>query len=245
MKVSIITIATGKYTTFIPTLVEACEKFFLPKTNRKYIIFSDSDLNNINEKIKTIHQEKLGWPYDTMERFSMFQKAKTDILDCDYVYFLNANMLPVKEIGNEILPPQGKNLVGMIHPSFLNTDENLLPYERRDVSSACIPFGEGEFYFQGCFNGGRSEHFMEMCGYLIKLLEIDYANETYPIWHDESLLNKYYNKREDIHILNPCYGYPENVPGQYDPYSKLLKMFDVKMIQRNKTLYGGHKYMRS
>jgi hypothetical protein len=84
VKVGIITIATGKYDTFVKGLVDSCEQNFLPGVDKKYIIFSDSKQIEENDKVQVIHQEKLGWPYDTMMRFHMFDSQRKELSKFDH-----------------------------------------------------------------------------------------------------------------------------------------------------------------
>jgi hypothetical protein len=246
MRIGILTIATGKYERFVKDLVESCESNFLTECEKSYYVFTDSDVSNVSPKIKVRDQKKLGWPYDTMMRFHMFNSISEELYkDTDYLFFLNANMKPISKIGKEVIPEGEFNYVGMIHPSFYNAPEYSLPYERRDESTSKIDVGSGSKYFQGCFNGGKTEHFLKMSEDLSKMLDEDLKNGTYPIWHDESLLNKYYNGRTDILQLDPSYGYPEKSPNQVDYYSYIPQRFGVKMVQKNKALLGGHEFLRS
>ena len=233
MRIGILSIATGKYDRFVKDLFDSCEEYFIPEVEKSYYIFTEANVNDISPKIRKIEQKKLGWPYDTMMRFHMFNSIKEELIgSTDYLFFLNANMKPIAKIGQEVLPKGDLNYMGMFHPSFYMAPEQSLPYERKENSKACIKFGEGSKYYQGCFNGGKTEHFLKMSSDLAELLDRDLSNDTYPIWHDESLLNKYYNGRNDVLGINPGYGYPENTPGQVDHYSYIPEKFGVKMIRK-------------
>ena len=125
-------------------------------------------------------------------------------------------MKVLKEINEEILPTDSNDfLVGCNHPLHYNWDINRLPFERNPKSTCHIPFGIGKYYFQGCFNGGRTKEFLEMSKLLDKNIEQDLKNNIIPIWHDESMLNWYYSKKTPL-ILPYTYIYPENMllPGQ-------------------------------
>ena len=43
MKIGIITIATGKYSIYVPGLVKSCELLFLKDHEKKYFVYTDSD----------------------------------------------------------------------------------------------------------------------------------------------------------------------------------------------------------
>jgi hypothetical protein len=120
------------------------------------------------------------------------------------------------------------------HPGHFNTPKEYLPYERRIISRFNIPEGYGKYYYQGCFNGGRTKEFLEMSLSLDMLIKEDLRCNIIPVWHDESALNWYYYQRQPI-MLDPGYAYPEswNIP------------FKRKIIQLDKNKFGGHEALRA
>jgi len=232
MKVNIITICTGKYKIFFENFYKSSEKFFLKNHDKHYFVFTDGDIiegYNINK----IYQEKIGWPYDTMFRFKMFNSIKDD-LNGEYTFFFNANMLFVDYVNEEVLPLESNNyLMGVNHPGYYKNNVNQFPYERRIESNFYIAYGDGKNYYQGCFNGGRTEEFMIMSKKLDELIDNDLSKGIIPIWHDESALNWYYTKINPL-IVNSGYSYPE---------SSYLE-FDKKIIQLDKNKFGGHQNLR-
>ena len=228
MKIGIITIATGKYSIYVSGLISSCEQFFLNEHEKNYFIFSDSDdeyFNNFNgsEKIKRIHQDKLGWPHDSMLRFHMFHKNEDILSDMDYLFFMNANMLVSSEIGENILPKDNLcGIVSTIHPGYHKAKSNY-PYEKNTKSGFYIPEGVGKYYFQGCFNGGRAKEFLDMSKELSNKMDTDLCNGIIPVWHDESALNLYLVNK-DPHILPPTYAYPEKCDGE---------IMERKLLEKN------------
>ena len=79
MRIAVTTIATGKYDIFIDGLVESCDKYFLPGEEKKYFIFTDSENIKFSEDVIKVEQQKLGWPFDTMMRFHMFNSIKKQL----------------------------------------------------------------------------------------------------------------------------------------------------------------------
>lgn len=230
--INIITICTGKYSVFFDNFYTTFEKYFLPNHKKTYFVFTDQNILK-TDNVVNIQQKKLGWPYDTMMRFHMFKKLELN--SNDYMFFLNANMIANEIIEDDILPTNQNNyLMGVQHPGFYNIPPNMLPYERREKSKLKISFNNGKYYYQGCFNGGRVKEFLSMSRELSELIDIDLTNSIIPIWHDESALNYYYHSIDPL-ILNPGYAYPEtwNIP------------FSKKIIQLDKSKFGGHDYLRS
>lgn len=230
--ITIFTICTGKYSMFFENFYNSCEEFFLKDYNKKYYVFTDGDIIERDNIVK-IHQEKLGWPYDTMMRFQMFNMVKDDVMSSDYAFFFNVNILFLKEISQEVLPNQENGyLVGVRHQGYYYETINSFPYERDINSSLFIPYGSGRFYYQGCFIGGRTKEFMEMSMILDTLIKKDLSNNIIPIWHDESALNWYYASREPLG-LHYNYAIPEAV-----------KKEDSLAIQLDKNKFGGHQQLR-
>lgn len=231
--INVLTICTGKYTLFFEQFYTSCEKYFLKNHQKKYYVFTDGVINNY-ENVIIIQQPKLGWPYDTMMRFKMFNSIE-HLLDGDYIFFFNINMKFLKEIREEVLPGKDNNyLMGVNHPGFYNKKKEEFSYERRKLSNFYIPLDKGSIYYQGCFNGGRKKEFMRMSNILEKLIDDDLSKNIIPIWHDESALNWYYLNLNPL-TLDPSYSYPES---QSIP-------FDKKIIQIDKSKIGGHLYLRS
>ena len=233
MKIAILTICTGKYNMFFEDLYNSFEEFFLKDLEKEYYVFTDGEIQEA-PNVTPVYQQKLGWPHDTMMRFHMFNRIESEISKNDFVFFVNANMKAIKEIGKEIIPSQENDfLMGAHHPGFIFKDLKKYPYDRNPSSTCYIPFSEGKIYYQGCFNGGRVTEFMKMSKTLAKNIDIDLENDIVPLWHDESQLNWYYKNLNPLAL--PCsYVYPEswNIPT------------DKIMIQRDKNKHGGHAHLR-
>ncbi|HOL87536.1 MAG TPA: family 6 glucosyltransferase [Defluviitoga tunisiensis] len=236
---AILYIATGKYIIFWKDFFESSEKYLLNAEGfeKHYFIFTDAlqiEHEN-NPRVHKIYQEPLPWPYITLDRFTIFQKARKELEKMDFIYFFNANMLIVKPIGKEILPNRDKPIVMVQHPGFFNKKRKEYTYETNPRSRAYVPDNIGKYYFMGGLNGGLAKDYLEMVDELRKRVEEDKKNGIIAVWHDESHLNRYAVDYPDkIKILDPSYGYPEgwNLP------------FDPKIIIRDKNKYGGHNYLR-
>lgn len=235
MNIAIITICTGKYDIFFKDLYESSEKYFLNNHLKHYFVFTESNNIDSSENVTKLYQEKMGWPYDTMLRFKMFNSIKETLSEYDYIFFLNANMLFVDFVSDEVLPNEENGfLMGVNHPGFYNKEINQFPYERNPYSTSYIEYGSGKNYYQGCFNGGRSKEYLEMSESSDILIMNDLDKGIIPVWHDESKLNSYY-KDLNVLTLDSGYAYPESVNDL--PFAK-------KIIQRDKSKYGGHHFLR-
>ena len=233
MNIGILIICTGNYSVFFNSLYDSCEEFFLKKHKKTYYVFTDGEIYKKDNIVK-FEQPHMGFPNDTLKRFHLFKQKHESLIKEDYLFFLNANMLCVSEVGDEIIPNQNSDfLMGVHHPGFYNKSNNEYTYERNINSKFNIPYGQGTYYYQGCFNGGRSKEFLEMSDKLSGLIDVDLSNGIMPIWHDESALNWYFKDINPL-LVNPGYSYPEgwSIP------------FDSKIIQRDKNKFGGYDYLR-
>ena len=68
MKVAITFIGTNKYLDFLPRYYENIKEYFLPNTEKVFLVFTDGD-GDFTDDVKVFKQEHLEWPYITLERF--------------------------------------------------------------------------------------------------------------------------------------------------------------------------------
>ena len=239
-KVGILYIATGRYIAFWKDFFLSSEHFFLREENfeKHYYVFTDA--NNFeyqdNERVHRVNQNALRWPLITLNRFSIFQKARPAIEATEYLYFFNANMVFVAPVGEEILPSEHKPLVLVKHPGYYNKNRTCFPYETDLRSTAAIVRTDGKHYFMGGLNGGITTSYLAMINHLESRVAMDNDNGIIAIWHDESHLNRYaVDTSIRIKVLGPEYGFPEdwNLP------------FNPKIMIRDKRKHGGHRYLRN
>ena len=90
MKVAITFIGTNKYLDFFPKYYESVEKYFLPNAEKTFLVFTDGEIDDPPDNVKVYHQEHLEWPYITLKRFEIINKARSIIKDCDWLVFLGS-----------------------------------------------------------------------------------------------------------------------------------------------------------
>lgn len=233
MKVGLLLVCTGKYIVFLESLYESCEKYFLTHHQKTYYVFTDGDVPKA-ENIRKVHQPVMGFPFDTMKRFEMFYKVYDELSKEDYLFFLNANMLCLDFVNDEILPKEEHGyLMAVQHPGFAGRPINDFTYERNPSSNFYIPYDKGRYYYQGNFNGGRSNEFLKMSGELITLINDDLSKGITPVWWDESALNWYLLERTPL-MTSTQYAAPEG-----------WNISDVKILNRDKNKFGGYGYLRT
>lgn len=218
-KVAILYICTGKYYVFWKDFYESFEKFFLLNSDKHYYVFTDKKRIYKEESVNVhkIMQKSLGWPDNTLMRFSMFLRIENELKDYNYVFFMNANCICVNRVLEADFLPVGQNLLVVKHPGFYSKDNDEFDYDRNIMSTAYIEKGRGEFYVCGGVNGGTPEGFLKMAQELNSNILLDKSKKVIAKWHDESHLNRYILDRTDFKILSPSYCYPENWNLPFEP----------------------------
>lgn len=214
MKVAICFIGTGKYLNFLPKYYENIKKYFLPNSEKTFLVFTDGE-GDFPDDIKVYQQEHLEWPYITLTRFGIIQKAKEEIENNDWLVFIDADALVVDKIGEEEFFDNEKPFFGVHHPChFLQMpphNEYPASFETNPLSLSHISENDDlSVYYQGCLWGGKVSNVLGMIEELKRRINEDLENNVIAIWHDESHINKFFIENKDlVNILGPEYAYPE------------------------------------
>ena len=215
MKVAISFLGTGKYLDFLPQYYQNIEEYFLPNTKKTILAFTDGELDEAPKNIKVFPQEHLDWPYITLKRFEIINKARKIIADHDWFIFIDGDALVVDRIEEEDFFTD-KPLFGVHHPChYLKMPpHNQYPgaYEITENCNAAIDLEkyQPKVYYQGCFWGGRTPEVCAMIDELEYRVGDDLRRNIVALWHDESHLNKYFIENPDlVHTYGPEYAFPE------------------------------------
>ena len=228
-KVGLLIVATGKYIDFVPALIDSANKYFCTDHDVTNFVFTDGKAP-IADNVVQIEQKKLGWPYDTLMRITMYDKHADKLNDMDYLFAVDADMLFVSIVGDEILSDR----VATQHPGYIGRRGT---YETRRESTAHVGPTEGAHYFAGGFNGGSTKEFLKMVATLTQNIQSDLSKNIIAVWHDESHINRYFIDNPPTRVLSPSYCYPESTvatQGRVLPYQKKLVALDKAHIQIRK-----------
>lgn len=230
MKVAIIFIGTGKYINFLPKFYENVEKYFLPNSQKTFLVFTDGKLEESPENIIPYYQKHLEWPYITLTRFEIINRARDEISKNDLLVFLDADTLVVDEVLEEDFISD-KPLFGVWHPchNMGMPPHNKLPgsFETNPLSLAYVNVEEEKpsVYYQGCLWGGKVPKVLDMIDELQDRVDKDLKKNVIAVWHDESHINKYFIEHQDeVSTLNPEYAYPEVFADQCNFEPKIVHL---------------------
>ena len=202
-KIAICIVATGKYIDFAKALIKSGERFLLPRHRVTYFVFSDTQIQSPN--VIWIYQKHEKWPFSTLLRFEMYAKQKEAFETFDYIFAIDADMLCVSQVGDELLHER----VATTHPGFAIPRKGVTPaFDSIAASKAYIPpSARGGVYFAGALFGGSRRAFIELIDICIQNINEDLKKGIIALYHDESHLNWYFRKYPPTKILSPSYCY--------------------------------------
>ena len=244
MKVAITFIGTNRYLDYLPKYYENIEEYFLPNTEKVILAFTDGELGGTPpDNLKVYKQEHLDWPFITLKRFEIINKARDVIDECDWLVFIDADALPVATITEEEFFTD-KPLFGVHHPChFLGMDPHTKApgaYEQNPKCEAYVDVSKTlpPVYWQGCLWGGKVPHVCAMIDELAARVNRDLDNNIVAVWHDETHINRYFLERtEDVHTFNSSYAFPE----LFESQCKIPPIFPPKIVHLAKDNSKYHK----
>ncbi len=217
LHVGLCVMATGSYIQYIPRLLDSADQHFLPDHEVTYFVFTDQPFQHAHTK--TIHQEQLGWPYDSMMRFHAYLKHADQFADLDYVYAIDADMGFVAQVGNEILSDRVATILSV------HLFKPHKPYESNPLSTAYVHINDGREYYAGAFYGGSRKEFIRLLKTTSEQVDIDLAR-GYIAWaNDESHINRYFVDHKPTLELSPSYCHFEH---WQSPFPKKIIAYDDK-----------------
>lgn len=203
MKIGLLIIATNRYIQFVKPLWDSVKKNFMPGHEISMFVFTN--MPETPEGTIRIQHEHTPWPGPTLLRYHCFTKNKQALEGMDFLYYLDADMLVVGEVGDEVMGYS----IATLHPGFFDKPKNMFSYEKRPQSSCYVAPHQGENYYAGGFNGGTFSGYMTMAEVCRDMIDADGRKGIIPVWHDESAMNRYFIDHPPSIILTPSYCYQE------------------------------------
>lgn len=205
---------------FFESFYSAMEKYFFPNIQKIYYVFTDDTTAPLPKNAVRIYQEKLPYPYSMLKSFHLINSQIHILSKYEYIFFTNAQMVPIRPIGKEILPTAEDKFVFAQHFYQSKEPVNRMSYDRNVNSRAYIPYGEGQYYVWGNFFGGKSLDFLNLSQFLQKNIDGDLENKVVAQCYIESYVNRFLvNLLKQGHspiLLSPAVVMPEK------EYNKLL-----------------------
>ena len=208
MKTGLLLIATGKYDVFLQPLIDSVDKYFFKDDAVEIFLFADKVPNIVHSdrlKITHIPTEHKPFPYSTLYRYKYFHESR-DLINTEYVFYCDVDMLFVDHVGHEILPDNASGLVAVQHPGFAKTGGWGSPNVFKESMAYVAPENKGP-YCAGGFQGGHRLFYLPTCAGLAVNIDIDENNGIRAEWNDESHWNKCLSVKgyQNIKILSHEY----------------------------------------
>ena len=241
MRIAILCVVLGRYDIFWPQFISSCRRYFCVDAHRHWYVFTDSPAILPAPSLTILHQDFLGWPFNSLYRYHMFSRVRRELENFDHVVFFNANafftslITPDDFFGGR----PDVQLVAGRHPGLYKPSGFVFPFEKRPSSSAYVEHGCD--YFQGCINAGTGSAFSFMIHELSSAIDRDLHRGIVACWHDESHWNRYVldlQKRNprSVHVLDSNFLSPADLPWSLPMPPRILML--------NKQSYGGHSLLR-
>lgn len=228
MKIGILIICTGyKYWQYAKDVIESAQKHLLEGHEVEYLLFTDIP-EDVTYGAKTFYTEPLAWPYPTLMRYHIFLQQEEELKKYDYLFYVDADMLFVDDIGDEIL---GNGITATEHPMYSLRKELHYPFETNPESAAYFPCPHN--YFAGGFQGGETQAFIKAMRECKRNIDSDFGNNYIARWNEESHWNRYLFENPPAVILDPSYCYPDSLIETY--YEKIWgRSYKPKLITLTK-----------
>lgn len=228
-KVALLIVATGKYfDLFLEPLIRSAEEFFLKDCDVTYCVFSDSKTKWRPSKTRpfSVYPVKHApWPHATLKRFHFFKEHK-ERLHADYFCYVDVDTLFKGEIRSDILSER----TAVRHCGFIGKRGT---YETRPESTACVGPNEGSRYYGGGFWCFSRDEFWKLVQKATWMIDTDEMNGVVPVYHDESVLNRYLIDNTPIKALSPSYHYPESKTEYYKNIWKRDYECKILLLDKN------------
>jgi histo-blood group ABO system transferase len=196
-KIALCVIATNAYIDFTWSLLRSADKYFLQGHDVEYHLFTNKRFIGVTALRQTYNHliQHEPWPAMTLKRYHIMSGA--NLSGYDYVYYIDADMLFVAPVGDEIFG----ELVGVQHPGFYRGGGS---WETNNWSQAYVYPPARKHYLAGGFQGGSK--YYKFCLGMKKGIDKDIESGHIAVWHDESYWNKIFSICPELFtLLDPSY----------------------------------------
>lgn len=197
----LITVATGEYNQFIPSLIRSAKEYF----PCHFYIFTDHPKDYEHFKDITIVEiPHHGWPKMPLLRFELLHENR-DLFKEKYLFLIDSEARFEQKITQSVLSYR----VATLHRNITRLRDEY-NYETRKSSTAFVAPNEGEKYYACGFIGGANREFKRMSEIISTNIRTDIDNGIRAIWGDESHLNRYLIDNRPTLVLPPNYMCPSS-----------------------------------
>jgi hypothetical protein len=200
----LITIATGRYRSFLPGLLSSAQTHLVGLETA--FVLSDGPPPVIDGlDIRWLRWGHLAWPFPTLLRHRAITAYAEQFMKMDLLLHIDADM---RFVGPVCISCQ--NLFAVAHPGFGGASRQILPYETDPTSMAYVAAEHGGLYVAGGVQGGQTASYLEACATMAAWVQTDLDRNHVPLWHDESIWNRYVIDHPEALVLPDSHCTPES-----------------------------------
>ena len=201
-EVWLVTIATGRYQMFLPRLLDTAQANLVGFAGA--FVLSDRALD---ADLGAIHLPwgHAPWPFPTLLRYRAMLAYAPELSRAEVLMYVDADMAFVDTI--DLGSPSG--LIAVQHPGFVSAAPEDLPFERRPESRAHVVPDTTSTYVAGGFQGGNAETYLAAAKTMSQQIQDDLSRGIIPVWHDESVWNRFVIDHPPELVLDSTYCWPE------------------------------------
>lgn len=203
---TMVLMATGTYQRFIPPLVESAQTYL--RGLKEVVVLADQ-----RPPVGGLEWGLWGhfdWPLSTLSKFRAVTSHSSLLTNAESILLIDADMLFV----GEVQMPPATGTLATLHPYYVGAPRADLCYEDNATSIFAVASSEGEHYFCGGVLGGDTSSFLMAAESMAKDIDSELKQHRIPIWHDESVWNRYCIDKPPATIWGPEYCTPEKHAGQ-------------------------------
>ena len=206
-KIGILYIGIGRYACFWPEFYNSCETNLVPEAEKHYYVFTDQTTITPSDRVEVFHQDDMGWPCNSLLRFqdvlphqgpSQYQRLSV-LLQCHTLRLLaplppRISFLQTKTSRPSVSRPIQRRC-------RMNTALSQQPVYRLGVPNTTIPVPSM------VERHSLTLTLLETCNAIV---DTDLSNGIMPIWHDESVINKFLADKNYVKVMYREMGKPAN-----------------------------------
>jgi hypothetical protein len=215
-ELALVVTASGRYQVFLADLVASAEAH-LVGLDHVYVLSETRPSLSARTPVTWLPWGHGPWPFATLTR----PRALTAYAD---VLSTNRRLLQCDADMRFVGPVDLTAIDGVLaveHPGYVGTPVHALPFETRPTSRATLPAGSGSRYVAGGVQGGTTREYLRACAVMAEWIQADLDNGITPIWHDESIWNRYCAEFPPAAVLDSSYCRPDTDPG---PAARILAL---------------------
>ncbi|XP_021496730.2 putative glycosyltransferase 6 domain-containing protein 1 isoform X1 [Meriones unguiculatus] len=198
---------------YLDPFLQSASKFFMPGYRMIFYIMVDRYLKlpalgrNPLQSFQILRISEESWRnnFDFICMKTLAEHIQERIrYEVDFLFSMSTNMVFQNTFGVETLSTS----VAQLHAWWYFRKTKDLPYERRPMSAAYIPFGLGDFYYAGTIFGGVPFQVLNFTQEYLKSVILDKKKGLISTY--EKYLNKHFFFNKPTKLLSPEYNWDPN-----------------------------------